>query len=144
MEPVLNKALKKLSERAKELECLHNVEEAIKTSGDSESILFKKLLGIIPQGMQYSTVCEARIKYGNTEYSTEDFCETEWLIKSDLVVDNNIVGHISVVYTQLIKQDKEVQFLPEEKMLLDNIASRISCWLFVLVIKSARKSQQQK
>ena len=50
MEPVLYKALQKLSERAKELDCLHKVEEAISGSNDSEGLLFEKLLKILPTG----------------------------------------------------------------------------------------------
>ncbi len=142
MEPVLNKTLQKLAERAKELECLHNIEEAVSVPGISEGTLFNKLLGIIPQGMQYSTVCEVQVKYGDSVYCTEDFRETDWMIQSDLVVDTNKVGHIKVAYTQPIKDKDEKQFLPEEIKLLDNIASRISCWLFVMVIKAAEKKKK--
>jgi hypothetical protein len=30
-----------------------------------------------------------------------------------------------------------MQFLTDEQKLLDNIAARVSCWLFVLMIKSS-------
>lgn len=142
MKQVLNKTLIKLSERAKELECLYKVEEAINNANSSEMDMFRSLLKIIPAGMQYSTVCEVSISYGDDICQTEEFRETPWIISSGLVVDGELLGHIRVAYTQLIDESDEIQFLPDEKRMLDNIASRISCWLFLLIIKaSANKSQ---
>jgi two-component system, NtrC family, sensor kinase len=139
MDPVLNKALKKLSERAKELECIHNVEYAIKNSNNSEDKLFKQLVEIIPRGMQYPTICEVQISYGDNTYESDEYSDSQWMIKSDLMVDNNPVGHIKVVYTQSISPENGKQFLPDEQKLLENLTSRISCWLFVLMIKSSKK-----
>jgi hypothetical protein len=136
MDPVLNKALLKLSERAKELECLHQVEDAIRTS-NSEDGFFNKLADIIPMGMQFSTVCEVRITYGDRIYKTDEYHDSRWMISSDLHLDNEPVGEIKVVYTQFVGQEPEMQFLTDEQKLLDNIAARVSCWLFVLMIKSS-------
>jgi hypothetical protein len=136
MDPVLNKALLKLSERAKELECLHQVEDAIRTS-DSEDGFFNKLVDIIPMGMQFSTVCEVRITYGDRIYKTDEYHDSRWMISSDLHLDNEPVGEIKVVYTQFVGQEPEMKFLTDEQKLLDNIAARVSCWLFVLMIKSS-------
>jgi pyruvate, water dikinase len=137
MKQVLNKTLIKLSERAKELECLYKVEEAIKIANGSEMTLFNSLLKIIPAGMQYSTVCEVSISYGEDIFQTDEFRETPWMISSDLSVDSDLLGHIRVAYTQLIDESDEIQFLPDEQRMLDNIASRVSCWLFLLIIKAS-------
>jgi pyruvate, water dikinase len=144
MEQVLNKTLLKLSERAKELECLYKVEEAINNANGSEIKMFRSLLKIIPSGMKYSTVCEVSISYGDDIFQTEEFRETPWMINSDLSVDNDLLGHIRVAYTQLIDDSDENQFLPDEQRMLDNIASRISCWLFLLIIKASEKKPDHK
>ena len=129
MEPPFNKTLLKLSERAKELECIYKVEEAIKSSGESDIKLFENLLKIIPYGMQFSTVCEVEILYRDKVYRSDDYRLTDWVIQSDLIVNNENTGHIKVVYTQFIRPESETQFIPEEQKLLDHIASRISCRL---------------
>ncbi len=129
MEPPFNKTLLKLSERAKELECIYKIEETIKNSGDSENELFEKLLKIIPAGMQFSTVCEVEILYRDKLYRSDDYRPTDWVIHSDLVVNDDIVGFIKVFYTQFIRPESETQFIPEEQKLLDYIASRLSCRL---------------
>lgn len=133
----MNKALLKLSERAKELNCLYEVEEAIRNSDESEDKLFEKLVEIIPSGMQHSTICEVRISYGDKVYESDDYQDCKWMIQSDLVLDHNKVGQIQVVYTQHINPDVKEQFLPDEQRLIDNISSRISCWLFVLMLKKS-------
>ena len=139
MEPLLNKALLKLSERAKELECLYKVEEAINSSGESENELFEKLLKIIPAGMQFSTVCEVEILYRDKVYRSDDYHLTDWVIQSDLVINDDIVGFIKVFYTQFIRPESETQFITEEQKLLDYIASRISCRLSVLTLSAPNK-----
>jgi pyruvate, water dikinase len=144
MEQVLNKTLLKLSERAKELECLYKVEEAINNAGGSEMKMLRSLLKIIPAGMQYSTVCEVSISFGDDLFQTEEFRDTPWMISSDLLVDNDLLGRIKVVYTQLIDESDEIQFLPDEQRMLDNIASRVSCWLFLLIIKASENKPGQK
>ena len=144
MEQLQNKALQKLSERAKELECLHMVEEAIAGAGGSEMKLFEELIKIIPAGMQFSTVCEVKITYADMVCQSEEFRGTEWMIYSDLVVDKDVVGQISVAYTQFIRGLTQNQFLPEEQRMLDNIASRVSCWLLLLILKGSGNDKGKK
>ncbi len=135
MESQLNKALLKLSERAKELECIYTVEEVIKRSGSSEKKLFENMLEIVPSGMQFSTVCEVEILYRDNVYRSEDYRLTDWTIQSDLIVNSENSGYIRVVYTQFIRPESETQFIPEEQRLLDHIASMISCRLSLLAFQ---------
>jgi pyruvate, water dikinase len=144
MEPILQKSLLKLAERAKELECLYKVEEAINNSEGSEKVFFKELIRIIPAGMQFSTICEVKIEYNSVSYQSEDFQDSEWRIKSDLLINKKYAGFIQVVYTQMIKSDSENQFLPEEEKLLETIASRISCWLHLLSLTGRGQDMQIK
>jgi hypothetical protein len=120
----------RLNERAKELKCIYNVEELLKKEDYSLETIFNRLLEIIPPAWQYATVCEVRIIYENKVYMTSDFRETEWFQKSDIVIDNNIVGEIQVYYTQFIKLVNNCQFLAEEQKLLNTIAERLSNYIF--------------
>lgn len=144
MEPILNKSLLKLAERAKELECLYKVEDAINNRGKSSEELFKELIRIIPAGMQFSTVCEVKIEYRSVVYQSDDYHDTEWSIRSELLINNEYAGYIQVIYAQMIKSGSGTQFLPEEKKLLDTIASRISCWLYLLKLTGRGEDAQHK
>jgi predicted nucleotidyltransferase len=139
VEQFASKALGGLKERAKELKCLYEVEELMKDSEKDIREVFKGLLGIIPLGWQYTTVCECRIIYDGEHFMTEDFKETEWMQTAEINIDGNIAGEIQVCYTQFIRLSGDSQFLPEEQKLLNTIAERLSRYIFV---QKLRKSVQ--
>ncbi len=126
----MNKILEKLTERVKELNCIYQVEELLKKDNLSLEEIFKQIIKLIPQGWQYTTVCEVRIIYENKIYKSENFFETQWFQSADIIIDNNIVGKIQVFYTQLIRLLNNSQFLPEEQKLLNTIANRLSNFIF--------------
>ena len=126
----MDKIFEKLTERVKELNCIYQVEELLKDNKLDLEDIFLKLTEIIPQGWQYTTVCEVKIIYEGKIYKSDNFRETEWVQSADIVIDNNIVGEIQVFYTQLIRLLNNSQFLPEEQKLLNNITDRLSNYIF--------------
>jgi len=126
----MNIVLTKLQERVKELNCIYHVEELLKNNKLDIEDIFLKLTEIIPQGLQYTTVCEVKIIYEGKIYKSDNLKETEWAQSADIIIDNNIVGKIQVFYTQLIRLLNNSQFLPEEQKLLNNIADRLSNYIF--------------
>lgn len=125
-----NIRLEKLIEREKELNCIYAVEEVLRKNDRNLEDVLQEIIGIIPSGYQYSTVCEVRIKYKNETLTSADFRETEWLQSSDIVVDENIEGSIDVAYTQLIRLHGDSAFLPQEQKLLNTIAGLLSDYIF--------------
>lgn len=126
----MNKALEVLNERAKELKCVYEVEEVLLESSLLLPEVFARLIKIIPRGWQFPTVCEVCISYQGKDYMSEGYKETEWMQTSDIIIDNNIVGHLRVVYTQFIRDFGGTQFLPEEQRLLNNISNRLGNYVF--------------
>lgn len=122
--------LTKLKEREKELSCLYSIEELMHKRSLTLNEFFNTLKTLIPPGWQHTTVCEVRIIYEEQTYQTEDFKESPWHQKAEIVVDNNIVGEIQVYYTQFIRQYANGQFLPQEQKLLNTIAGLVSNYLF--------------
>jgi hypothetical protein len=127
---IYRKVITRLNERAKELNCLYRVNEALKDEISGHDVVFGRLLAIIPAGWQHPTVCEARITYGDQTYSSDDFRETPWMQSAQIIIDDNEVGSITVAYTQLIEEINGSQFLPEEQRLLNAITERVSLYLF--------------
>jgi hypothetical protein len=126
----INKALLKLKEREKELNCLYQVNEVLAKPVLSNEQLFRELVRIIPSGWQYQSVCEVRIVFEEIIIQSDDFRESEWRQTAEIVIDNNVLGEITVCYTQLIRLENNSQFLPEEQKLLNNIASRLGTCIF--------------
>ena len=83
----------------------------------------------IPQGWQFPSVCQVMIMYNNKEFKTTDIPLTDWAEHSELIVDNNIVGRISVFYSDFPFEGE--CFLPEEQKLLNTIAERLSYFIFL-------------
>ena len=114
-----------LHERAKELNCIYTIEDSLNRSEISMRQAFHSVINSIPPGWQYSNVCRAKLAYGEIVYQTSDFKETQWVIKSDIVVQDKIVGHIAVYYVEEMPQSDFGPFLKEEKKLLATIADRL-------------------
>jgi predicted nucleotidyltransferase len=121
--------LAKLSERAKELKCMYNIHEVLKDDNEDLETIFRGVIEAIPPGWQYPTVCEVNILFDGKSYSSEDYRETPWFQRAELVIDNHISGEIRVIYTQNINES-ENPFLPEEQKLLNAIAHRLSEFIF--------------
>jgi hypothetical protein len=126
----INKALLRLKEREKELNCLYQVNEVLAKPVMSNEQLFRELVRIIPSGWQYQSVCEVKIVFEESTVQSVDFSESEWRQTAEIVIDNNVLGEIIVCYTQLIRLENNSQFLPEEQKLLNNIASRLGTCIF--------------
>ena len=122
------KSLKALKERAKELQCLYDIENVLVLKTLSFSEIIYKILEIIPQGWQFSSVCHAVIEFEKENFVLEGFQETKWFLYSELIVDNNVVGKIKVYYSDMPYSGE--CFLPEEHKLLNSIAKRLSLFIF--------------
>jgi predicted nucleotidyltransferase len=127
---IIGKILTRLNERVKELDCIYSVEELLRDKEREKALVFLDILKVIPQGWQYPTICEARIRFEGKDYIQADFRESEWVQSADIIIDNNIVGKIEVFYTQFIREINGSQFLPEEQKLLNTIAERLSSFIF--------------
>ncbi|MGA2624134.1 MAG: PEP/pyruvate-binding domain-containing protein [Bacteroidota bacterium] len=133
-----------LKERAKELNCLYEVEELFsKADATLESIL-EGIVRALPAGWQYPDVCHARITYGDSVFQTPNLRETQWVQSADLVVQDEVVGKISVFYGEERPISDEGPFLKEERRLINTIADRLERRLFHERLKTVFEDQRSK
>ncbi len=126
----LEQLISELKERAKELNCLYEVQEVLNKPMLSNEEICKNLIRVIPPGWQYPEICKVKLScFGNT-YTSDNFVETDWYIQSDIVVQDLVAGEITVYYTEERPASDEGPFLKEERKLIDTIAER--CALFML------------
>jgi len=114
-----------LNERAKELNCLYQVDEILGNERLSLSEMLDSIVQVIPAGWQYPEVCHARIVYDNSSYQTQGFCPSSLQQQVPLKMDDKIVGTIEVVYTREVPKSDEGYFLEKERKLICTIADRI-------------------
>lgn len=122
--------LKELRERAKELNCLYQVEETLSKSEESLSDAFRTITDIIPKGYQYPDLARVRIQYFDSVVTSRDFEETSWFQRADLKVLEKMIGSIEVFYIKELPVESEGPFLQEERRLINTIAERISHTIF--------------
>ncbi|MEA4923723.1 MAG: PEP/pyruvate-binding domain-containing protein [Syntrophomonadaceae bacterium] len=118
--------LDNLKERAKELNCLYQVDEILNNQRLSLPEIFRELTRIIPSGWQFPEVCKARIVYGNHSYETSGFRSSPYAISTDIKRDGKAVGKVEVVYITEVIKSEEGYFLEKELKLIRTIADRIA------------------
>lgn len=133
-----------LKERAKELNCLYEVEELFsKTDATLDSIM-DGIVRALPPGWQYPDVCHARITWGEKVFQTADLPVTPWVQQADLVVQDETVGTISVFYTEERPAAGEGPFLKEERKLINTVADRLERRILHERLKAVFEDQRSR
>jgi pyruvate,water dikinase len=120
-----DKLLASLQERAKELNCLYEVEQILARLDLPLDEAFQQVVEVIPPGWQYPDICRAMIEYGDEVFTNEDFRPTPWVQSSDIVVQGKVVGRLSVWYAEDRPTEDIGPFLKEEERLIRTIAERL-------------------
>ena len=118
---------KDLVERAKELNCLYSIDDALKDTNIPLKDVINKIVNIIPEGWRYNDICVAEIKYGEIHSKSKNFKKSILKQTSKITIDNNILGEINVYYTKPLRYQRI--FLPEEQKLLNSIAQKLSFFI---------------
>ncbi len=121
----IDKLVASLQERAKELNCLYRIEEILRDLNKPFDALFVEVIRVIPPGWQYPDVCQAKVVFENREYKSPNFVETQWVQSADIVVADQVVGTISVYYSEEMPPEDDGPFLKEETKLISTIAERL-------------------
>ncbi len=121
----IDKLLISLQERAKELNCLYEVEQILARLDLSLEEVFRRVVEVIPPGWQYSDICRAMIEYGDKTYTLDGFRPTPWVMACDIVLQDRVVGQLSVWYAEERPAEDNGPFLKEEERLVRTIAERL-------------------
>lgn len=118
-------SLHSLRERAKELNCLYQVDEILSNERWSLAEIFEAIVGIIPSGWQYPQHCEARLVFENASFQTPGYFPSPISETSYIKVNDDVVGRVDVVYTSEVPRSEEGYFLEKERKLIRTITDRI-------------------
>jgi len=120
-----------LTERQKELNCIHQTEKILTDFDSSIEDIFPKILKILPAGWQFSEQCYAEIIYRDKSYKLISNDVSKFEQKSPLYKNNNDFGEIKIHYRTLPSNYNDDPFLAEEYSLLNTIAGIIASYLVV-------------
>ena len=130
-----DKLIVSLEERVRELNCMYEVEELLSRPDITINSALAGIVKLIPEGMQFPEVTEARIQYRTREYATKNFAEREPMISLPILVNDKEVGAISVIYSEERPPAIHGPFLEEEKQLLETIATRLGYFIMYQKLK---------
>ncbi|MGM0496605.1 MAG: PAS domain-containing hybrid sensor histidine kinase/response regulator [Bacteroidota bacterium] len=119
-----------LRERNKELGCLYQITELINDPDNDPDFVLQEAITILSASYIYPEFTCGRILYGEKEYVTDDFKETEW--KHDFQV-NLAKGKekltVEIYYLKEIPSMDNGPFLKEEKNLLETVGRELATYL---------------
>ncbi|MBL7033625.1 MAG: pyruvate, phosphate dikinase [Candidatus Delongbacteria bacterium] len=138
----LDKLTSDLKERAKELNCLYEVQELLSQPDATLQDICPGVIQAIQNGWQYPDVCQVSIKLQDCAFQTDGFVETEWFQSAEIMTQNEAVGIISVYYLEERPQAEEGPFNDDERKLLDAIAAQLGNYLFHQQLKEIFENQK--
>jgi CRP/FNR family transcriptional regulator len=123
-----------LTERAKELNCLYRVDNALHNLEKSVDRAMEELLDVLPAGWRFSDICEPEIILGDQIYIRPNLHRTELKISALIKSYGQILGEVRVYYVKPVKLEKGI-FLPEEVQMLNAIAAKIGSFVTLQKLK---------
>ena len=118
------KLLLEKGERFKESLCIYNVTEVILQRGSLGNTL-QQIVSLIPSSMQYPDITRSKITFDSETYYSESFDETEWMLSSDIKVNNKLRGFIAVYYQEERPELDKGAFMIEEVNLINELSRSI-------------------
>jgi pyruvate, water dikinase len=137
----LHELIHELKERAKELNCLYEVQELLSQSERSLHEIGQGLIRVLPFGWQYPDVCQVKVIWAGDTLQSPGLVETAWVQSADILVQDESIGTISVYYTQERPASDEGPFLKEERKLINTIAEQVGFYILHQQLKKVFQQQ---
>lgn len=115
-----------LRERIKELNCLYGMALLAERYYDSMEDFLRCLVELLPLAWQYPECACSRIVFQDRTYKSARFRISKWRQISQILMYSEPVGEVAIFYLEEKPPADEGPFLREERVLLDEIARRIS------------------
>lgn len=119
-------ALFLLKERNKELKTIYEISELLSDDFADEDSIFENLVRALPKAWLYNHLCEASLTIKNKTYATAGFTNSQVKQYTNILLNKQIIGHLTVVYKQDDLIGNNNPFLKEEDELLSTVADMIA------------------
>jgi PAS domain S-box-containing protein len=115
-----------LTERGKELTCIHSLGEIVGRGDASLDELIADAVELLPPAWLYPEITQGRIVCNDIDARSEGYRSSKWSLVSPIVEGGQEIGFVEVVYLEERPERDEGPFLGEERELIDTIAARLS------------------
>ena len=113
-------------ERVKELKYSYSISNLIRTPRISLAEILQRSVNLLPPAWQYPQITCARILLEDTEYKTDNFCETKWKLASKIREGDRQIGSVEVYFLEERPEKYEGPFLKKERTLINEVADYLS------------------
>ena len=137
-----DKLLASLRERAKELECLYEVEKILSDLSKPLMAVFQSVVEAIPTGMQYPEITRARIVYEKASLTSPEFKSSDWCLQSEILDNGQAIGVLEVFYVEERPKEHIGPFLQEELRLLDMVTERLGHFTLFQRLELMRRAEE--
>jgi signal transduction histidine kinase len=117
-----------LRERIKEITCLYGIARVVAQERASFDEIIQAITDLLPPAWLHPGIACARIVLNGRSYVTGGFRETPHQQVSDVVVDDEVVGFVQVVYLEETPTLDDGPFLEEERNLIDSVAQEVAAF----------------
>jgi signal transduction histidine kinase len=133
-----------LRERIKEITCLYGIARVVAQPEASVAEIIQGIVELLPPAWLYPEITCARIVLNGQSYATEGFYESPYRQVADIVVHNEKVGFVEVVYLEKKLTLDEGPFLAEERSLIDSVAREMTIFYERLRAKEEKAALQDQ
>ncbi len=132
-----------LQERAKELNCLYEVEGLLSRSMDTGiDTVLRKVAEILPWGWQYPETCVAAVRFEGRSYSLGSWQPTRWRLTAPIEIGRDLLGQVEIYYLEERGEADNGPFLREEQRLLKTVAERLGHFLVFRRVRALREKAE--
>jgi signal transduction histidine kinase len=129
-----------LNERVKEISCLHTLNKLGENKELSIAQFLTETVKLLPPAWQFPEFTRARIIYNDESFTTPDFNESKYTMRSQLIIGNLSACSIEINYPPEFCTQGEYPFLKEEEHLLETIAGELN---MILEKKKAKEESRR-
>jgi len=123
-----NRLLWELQERVKELTLLHLATNLLQKEETDRETLLREFVNLLPAAWQFPDILQARITVVSLVVTTPRFRITPWLQHAEFPVRGAPPGVLEVAYVEAPPVETGAAFLPEERRLMDSLASLLGAY----------------
>ncbi len=117
-----------MKDQNKELICLFKIDEVLGNYEKSIDDSLQNLVEMMPNAWRYPESCEVAIEWNDKVFKTPKFKNSVLKMQSDIILESQVEGKITVVYTKKLREEKGV-FLSSEHQLLKSITNKVNAYL---------------
>lgn len=125
IEEAIQKNMRKLTKRVKELNCLYGISNLLDKKDVSLEEIYQGTVALLAQSFQHSEMVCARITMQAQTFETSNFKTTSRRLTRDIRVYGKVNGCVEVGYLETAPLEDEDAFLNEEKALIKAVAQRL-------------------